>query len=82
MGELVDDLEQRGYVTRRPDPEDGRAKLITLTSTGLAAVEAAGRTIAEIEQRLEDEYGAREVRVLRSILSAIIADEGRQTRDH
>ena len=31
MGELVDELEALGYVERRPDPTDRRAKLIVLT---------------------------------------------------
>ncbi len=31
MGELVDELEELGYVVRRPDPSDRRAKLIVLT---------------------------------------------------
>ncbi len=31
MGELVDDLETKGYVERRPDPADRRAKRIHLT---------------------------------------------------
>ena len=32
--ELVNDLEELGYLTRRPDPADGRAKLIDLTKRG------------------------------------------------
>ncbi len=36
MGELVDELEQLGYVVRRPDPTDRRAKLIILTKKGQA----------------------------------------------
>lgn len=78
MSELVDDLEQRGYVSRRPDPADGRAKLVALTSTGVAAVGAAGRAIADIERRLDDEYGTREMVVLRSILRGIISQGGRR----
>lgn len=31
---LVDGLEQTGYVTRRPHPEDRRATLVTLTNHG------------------------------------------------
>src|ERR1700761_8616820 len=34
MAELVDALEQLGYVERRPDPRDGRAKLVCLTDSG------------------------------------------------
>ena len=34
---IVDDLEQRGLVERRPHPEDRRAKLVRLTRAGRAA---------------------------------------------
>ncbi|MEV4352451.1 MarR family winged helix-turn-helix transcriptional regulator [Actinoplanes sp. NPDC049596] len=34
--EVVDDLQQRGLVERRPDPDDRRAVLVTLTSHGTA----------------------------------------------
>jgi len=39
---MVDELERLGYVQRRPDPADGRAKLVVLTERGIRA-EAAGR---------------------------------------
>jgi len=34
MGELIDTLERRDYVERRPDPDDGRARLVCLTAKG------------------------------------------------
>lgn len=37
---LVDGLVQRGYVERRPDPDDRRRVSHTLTGRGLAALEA------------------------------------------
>ena len=46
MAELVDDLERLGYIERRPDPRDGRAKLVCLTDTGWRAVRQ-GRGIIE-----------------------------------
>jgi DNA-binding MarR family transcriptional regulator len=49
MSELVDDLQRLGIVERRPDPSDGRAKLICLTQTGWEAMRTARRVIAEIE---------------------------------
>jgi DNA-binding MarR family transcriptional regulator len=57
MGELVDDLERMGYVTRRPDPEDRRAKRILLTDRGVACVRAALESIGEIERRLAETLG-------------------------
>jgi DNA-binding MarR family transcriptional regulator len=76
MGELVDDLERLGYVTRRPDPGDRRAKLIALTPRGVACVWAAFETIAGIEHRLEDILGERTLGTLRRALNRIVAAEG------
>ena len=45
MGELVDELEELGYVVRRPDPRDRRAKLITLTHRGRERISAGMATI-------------------------------------
>ena len=50
MSELVDDLERLGIVERRPDPSDGRAKLICLTDAGWEAMGTARRIIGEIER--------------------------------
>lgn len=47
--ELVNDLQDLGYLERQPDPTDGRAKLIHPTARGRALLEAAGRRVAEIE---------------------------------
>jgi DNA-binding MarR family transcriptional regulator len=49
MAELVDSLEQLGYVERRPDPRDGRAKLVCLTDSGWRAMQEGRRLIAQIE---------------------------------
>jgi DNA-binding MarR family transcriptional regulator len=49
--ELVNDLQHLGYLTRRPDPGDGRAKLIYPTQRGRRALDDAGGQVAEIEQR-------------------------------
>ena len=49
--ELVNDLEGLGYLVRRPDPDDGRAKLIDLTSRGRGLLADAGDRVADIEDR-------------------------------
>lgn len=55
-GQLVDHLVLAGYVERRPDPSDARARLLVLTERGRActeaAVEAATETAAAWERRL------------------------------
>jgi DNA-binding MarR family transcriptional regulator len=74
MGELVDDLERMDYVSRRPDPDDRRAKRIVLTSRGVACVEAALETIEEIERELRKMLGKRRLVDLRDTLERIAGE--------
>ena len=41
LSNVVKRFEQRGWVVRSPDPEDGRYTLVALTDAGFAVVEAA-----------------------------------------
>jgi DNA-binding MarR family transcriptional regulator len=49
MAELVDELEADGLLERRPDPSDGRAKLVVLTPAGWDAIRTGRTIIARIE---------------------------------
>lgn len=73
MAELVDDLQRLGYVTRIPDPRDGRAKLIVYTEYGLENMRVSFGVIQNVEQRLVTLLGADRVAELRSTLTAIVA---------
>jgi DNA-binding MarR family transcriptional regulator len=73
MGVIVDELEQLGYVVRRPDPSDRRAKLITLTALGRQAVEAGEATITGLEQDIVDVLGEEGAQQLRGLLGRILA---------
>jgi DNA-binding MarR family transcriptional regulator len=72
MGELVDELEELGYVERRPDPTDRRAKLIMLTDRGKACIAAGISTINGIEDRITEILGERGHRQLRSLLTKLL----------
>ena len=48
--EFVTELQELGYLERRPDPADGRAKLIFPTPRGRKALDDAGDRVAEIER--------------------------------
>lgn len=72
MGELVDELEELGYVERQPDPTDRRAKLIALTERGHACIAAGIETIDGIEERLDATLGARGHAQLRSLLTRLL----------
>jgi DNA-binding MarR family transcriptional regulator len=51
IGTLVDELESLGYVHRRPDPRDRRAKLVCPTDRGLAEIRASDAIMANLQQR-------------------------------
>ncbi|MGH3505894.1 MAG: MarR family winged helix-turn-helix transcriptional regulator [Nocardioidaceae bacterium] len=68
MSELVVDLERLGYLRRRPDPADGRAKLIELTERGWKIVNSALDAFASMEQELADRLGPTRLRQLRRTL--------------
>lgn len=72
MGELVDELEELGYLERQPDPTDRRAKLIVLTDRGRACVATGVATIQGIEERIEAILGARGHAELRRLLSRLL----------
>ena len=80
VGRVVDELEELGYVERRPDPADRRAKLIVPTKRGLAQLRLEDEVVAEIERRYAEAVGLRtyaEFRnVLRSMVAAQMAAEG------
>jgi DNA-binding MarR family transcriptional regulator len=59
MAELVDSLQALGYVERRPDPADGRAKLVRLTAAGRKAIGEGRRLIGKIEADWGDAIGSK-----------------------
>jgi DNA-binding MarR family transcriptional regulator len=65
---LVDQLERAGYVERRPDPTDRRARLICVSRRGARAVRLANAEVARVEAEWEDHLGARDMARLRRTL--------------
>jgi DNA-binding MarR family transcriptional regulator len=76
VGEVVDNLEQLGYVERVPDPEDGRAKTIRLTASGREARQAAARVFAEIERGWAERVGEERMALVRETLEQLVAVSG------
>ena len=69
---LIDRLEARGLVERRPDPQDRRIKGLALTSAGarlrerlFARLYSAPRSVAELSER--------DQRTLRDVLQRVLA---------
>ncbi len=77
--ELVTELEELGYLERRPDARDGRAKLIFPTRRGRRALDDAGDRVAEIEDHWAQTVGPEgfsdACRLLQLLLDALTSDE-------
>ncbi|MGH3532744.1 MAG: MarR family winged helix-turn-helix transcriptional regulator [Mycobacterium sp.] len=80
--ELVNDLAALGYLTRRPDPDDGRAKLIDLSDRGRRLLADAGDRVADIEARWAQAAGARDFAhmcaTMQRLLDRIAPDDARR----
>jgi DNA-binding MarR family transcriptional regulator len=72
MAELVSDLETLGYLQRRSDPNDGRAKLIEFTERGWASVALALDAFKQIERDFARRVGRQEMRNLRGTIARLV----------
>ena len=79
--ELVSDLQRLGYLERRPDPTDRRAKLIFPTERGRQALHDAGNRVAHIEQHWSDLVGESRFAEACSTMQAILDELGNETID-
>lgn len=57
MGDLVDQCEAWGLVTREPDSHDARARRVRFTPTGLAWLQAFKEAVAQAEAEFRAEVG-------------------------
>jgi DNA-binding MarR family transcriptional regulator len=80
-GQLVDDMTRRAYVRSRPDPSDGRARLLELTGRGKNALAAARDFHRRYEQRLARRHGRGHVDDLRVMLTAMAPTYGNGALD-
>ena len=73
MGELVSYLERCGYVERRPDPRDRRARVVIATAEGRKGHGAAVRRVAEIEAVLAERLGEERLEEAAVLLEKVAA---------
>jgi DNA-binding MarR family transcriptional regulator len=77
----VDRLEREGSLRRSPDPDDGRATLVSLTAAGRRRFRAAAPVhLAGVRARFLDTITKREAEVLRVLCARVIAANGREER--
>jgi DNA-binding MarR family transcriptional regulator len=69
--QLIDTLVVRGYLSRDIDPVDRRRMSIALTERGLAAAAAVRVGVADVDARLAELCGPRQIAGLRAGLTAL-----------
>ena len=80
IGELIDELEKFGYVTRQADKVDRRAKLIVPTKRAREVMDLVRSFNSALERRLVKSLGADRYAELRSALLTIAPDTQPQPR--
>jgi MarR family transcriptional regulator, lower aerobic nicotinate degradation pathway regulator len=73
---ILNDLEQRGYATRRRDPRDRRRHIVQVSKRGIAVIEKVSEVMDGVEDALLDGLKPAERRQLEGILSSIWEQSG------
>lgn len=71
IGQLVNELEELGYVERVDDPDDRRAKIVQYTRQGVDMMADATAVGERLDAEIEEIIGARRLGQLRSALADI-----------
>ncbi|MER5374784.1 MarR family transcriptional regulator [Streptomyces sp. NPDC002553] len=78
---VLDDLESRGLLTRRPDPKDRRVRLLSLTSEGRRLRDVVRAAVQDREERLLGQLPAADRETfLRSLRTLYEASQSRRGR--
>ncbi|MDA0633359.1 MarR family transcriptional regulator [Nonomuraea sp. MCN248] len=80
IGALVDELAELGYVARRPDPGDRRAKLIVPTDEGLDLLARSDTVMAAIERRHAETAGEADYAVFKRVFRLVAARQSGQAQ--
>jgi DNA-binding MarR family transcriptional regulator len=73
---ILNELEERGYATRRRDPQDRRRHLVEISRKGLAVTEKVSAVMDSVEADLLEGFSASEREELERLLAAIWARSG------
>jgi DNA-binding MarR family transcriptional regulator len=71
--DVLDDLQARGLIDRRPDPDDRRVRLISITAKGRKVRDGAQRAIQKNEDRLLADIAPSDRRLLLDLLARCTA---------
>ena len=70
--QLIREIEARGYLDLRPDPNDGRAVIVGRTERGRRLLEDALEVVSELEGGYADVLGRQRFDAMRESLGALL----------
>lgn len=73
-GKIVAVLEERGYVTREPDPVDRRRMRLRVTDRGHAMMRAGQEIFDDLRRSWEDQVGAETLKTVEDALRRLLGD--------
>ncbi|ASF08237.1 MarR family winged helix-turn-helix transcriptional regulator [Nocardia brasiliensis] len=79
---VVDEMVRHGYVERRPDPADKRAKTLHLSERGRDILGKVREFHADYERRLAARVGPEHIATVRAVLTEIITAATDPDADH
>ena len=74
MNELVGNLESRGLVSRREDPENRRVLLVSLTDAGRELLAQCDRTVDAVENEFFASVTGAELEALRKLVDRLVGE--------
>ena len=71
LSRLLNTMEERGLISRKPNPEDGRGVLIYLTKNGKQKRDLSKKIVLEFNNGLEKEIDKRKIKNFYEVITAI-----------
>ena len=71
LSRLMNSLEERNFIERRPNPKDGRGRLVFLTKLGLKKREISKKIVLEFNKSISDQLTKTEIDVFFKVIKYI-----------
>lgn len=72
MSQIVAEIEQQGYIAKKEDPSDGRARKLKLTAKGKKLIQDSMEAYDELEAELEGLIGREKLATFKDIAAELV----------
>ena len=71
LSRLLNSLEERSFIERKPNPDDGRGKLVYLTKLGLKKREISKKIVLEFNKSISEQLNNSEINTFFKVIDCI-----------